>query len=106
MAEHLGLTVLEAADGEGALETLQAHPELIAIVVDLTMPRMGGGEVHRRVRVTRPRLPIVLCSGYSREALPPLKDPAEPTVFLQKPFSFLEMEDAIREALARSGTKA
>lgn len=103
MIERMGMGVIEAADGEEAWTIYQArHETLRGIVLDLTMPRMGGAEVHRLIRRVAPRFPIVLCSGYSREALPELVDLDEPTVFLQKPFNYAQLEAAIREVLDRT----
>jgi PAS domain S-box-containing protein len=36
-----------------------------AVICDLTMPRMRGDELVRKIRVIRPDIPIILCTGYS-----------------------------------------
>ena len=43
------------------------HDEIAAVVVDLTMPDIGGDEVLARVRGLRPGIPVVLMSGYTQE---------------------------------------
>ncbi len=100
MFERLGFQVIEAADGDEAWTLFLAHrSSLSAVVLDLTMPRRGGLEVYALIRSETPRMPVVLCSGYSREAIPEPLDPLEPRVFLQKPFTFRQMEAALREVL-------
>jgi len=103
MAEELGFRVIEAEDGVEAWTLFQAHrEELCLVILDLTMPRRGGAEVYKSIRNELARMPVMLCSGYSREALPVQVDPMEPRLFLQKPFSFREFESAITELLSRS----
>jgi len=49
MLEHLGYAVIEADDGESALETAhRLRPDLI--LLDIAMPRMDGLEVCRKLR--------------------------------------------------------
>jgi len=100
MAERLGFQVLGAEDGEVAWEAFQAREsEITAVVLDLTMPRRGGAEVYALIRERAPRLPILLCSGYSKEAIPEALGPDEPRGFLQKPFTYAQFETALRGLL-------
>lgn len=107
MVERLGLTVLEAADGQEAWDLFQAHREdLQWVILDLTMPRMGGLEVYQRIRAGHPSLPVLLCSGYSREAIPEPTDPSEPTAFLQKPFRYAQLTSALQELARKAAGEA
>ena len=102
MAERLGFEVLEAMDGEQALDIFKARgKDLKAVMLDLTMPRRGGIEVYSLIRQECPELPIVLCSGYSREAIPDMESPGEPRAFLQKPFTFAQLQAVLEEVLVR-----
>ncbi|MFM1851800.1 MAG: hypothetical protein RIS54_1484 [Verrucomicrobiota bacterium] len=38
-----------------------------AVVLDLTMPHLGGQETMQRLRSVRPDLPVLLISGYNRQ---------------------------------------
>ncbi len=63
-----GHEVVEAVDGQQALEVARSEP-LAAIVLDKVMPKMDGFEVVRHLRED-PRtenLPIVMLTGSSRE---------------------------------------
>jgi CheY-like chemotaxis protein len=57
--------VLEAADGEQALEVARSH-ELDLIVLDLAMPGRSGFEVLPELQEAAPGTPVVVLSGYQR----------------------------------------
>ena len=80
-----GYTVLEAHDGQEALEILRRHETHIDLVItDVVMAKLGGLELARRLRREQPGLPILLMSGYSTDELPA----DDPTIgFVQKPFT-------------------
>ena len=64
--ETHGATVLRAASGEEALAILRDPAGAVSLVLlDMTMPGMGGEEALRRLREIHPRLPVILMSGYS-----------------------------------------
>jgi CheY-like chemotaxis protein len=84
--EHNGYRVLLAENGEEAIEVLAAHPEVVAVLLDLTMPDISGDEVARHLRSIRPSLPILLSSGYSEAEARERFGAAEVTSFLEKPY--------------------
>ena len=58
------------------------------MLLDLTMPGICGPELFVEVRRLAPRLPIILCSGYSApSALHSLADEAN-AVFMAKPYRY------------------
>ena len=61
-----GMRVTIAADGERALENEAADP-CDAVVLDLRMPGLHGSHVARRLRLSRPGLPIVVLTGVPDE---------------------------------------
>ena len=94
MIEDLGYAAVTAADGEAALALLGTKP-IDAVLVDLTMPRMSGAEVIAAVRRDHPHLPVVLCSGYDRDARGPIRADA----YLPKPFRIEALERTLAELL-------
>ena len=61
-----GVQALEANDGETALRIYREQKETIdMILLDLTMPGIGGDETLRQLRAISPQLPVVVMSGYS-----------------------------------------
>jgi len=66
--ESLGYVVLKACDGVEALEVYFNHTaEIAAVVSDVMMPRMQGGELASRIKQHNPVLPVLLMSGYDRD---------------------------------------
>lgn len=61
LKEREGTDVLEAVNGEEALEAARTHA-LDLIVLDLNLPALGGLELLRRLVRTRPQLPILVFS--------------------------------------------
>ena len=85
--QHAGYDVLEAEDGAAGLQVIRTQGDRIDMVLlDLTMPRMGGVEVFAEIKKRCPDLPVVLMSGYSRGNVLKLFADALPDDFLEKPF--------------------
>src|SRR5204863_3062744 len=62
--KHHGFQVLEAADGQEGVETFQRHAAVTQLVLlDLSMPRLGGNDVLRRIRAMRADVPVLMMSG-------------------------------------------
>ncbi|GLH69600.1 hypothetical protein GETHPA_11330 [Geothrix rubra] len=91
-----GFTVLQAGDGLAGLDAFREHRDNLRLVLlDLTMPRMGGEEALREMRALREDIPAVLWSGYGERA-----DPGATALpFLRKPFNARELLAKVREAL-------
>ncbi|MBI3610207.1 MAG: PAS domain S-box protein [Nitrospirae bacterium] len=63
--EHHGYTVLLAKNGEEAIEIFRREHERIKLVVlDLTMPRMSGREVLKRLRQFDPKIRVLISTGH------------------------------------------
>jgi CheY-like chemotaxis protein len=63
LLERAGYRVLTAPDGHSGLELFSNQP-VDVVVLDYSMPGMHGGEVARRMRQTKPEIPILLLSAY------------------------------------------
>ena len=99
--ERAGLEVVEARDGQEAVDRFRAESGRIQVVfLDLTMPRMGGAEAFRLIRQLDPAARVLLTSGYTeQEALDTLAN-LIPDGFLQKPFRVRDLVDKVRELMA------
>jgi signal transduction histidine kinase/CheY-like chemotaxis protein len=96
-----GYTVIEAADGEQALDIIRGHAGLIDLLVsDIVMPNLGGVELAKRVLVERPEILILLVTGYDPEGMSILDDKARPVGFLQKPFTPTQLLAKVSTMLA------
>ncbi len=96
--ERCGFDVVEATSGEDALARYQEQPEgVAAVVLDLTMPGLGGEATFRELRRLRPDLPVVLSSGY----VPDEGSTLAGIPFLAKPYRPTELVDAVKGAMTK-----
>lgn len=86
--EMRGYEVLEARDGRFGVDQVKAHGSRISLVLlDMTMPHMGGPAAFKEMRQLQPELPVVLSSGYNEaEALGRFEGKGLKG-FIQKPYS-------------------
>jgi signal transduction histidine kinase len=98
--EHFGYTVFEASSGHGGVDLFsRLHDRISAVVLDLTMPRMDGREVWRRIRRIRPDMKIIISSGFEEsDAMKQFADDRSLT-FLKKPFTASGLAGKIKEVL-------
>lgn len=94
-----GHEVLEARDGDIALEVFRSSQPIDLVIIDATMPRMGGVEVIAELRRLDPALPIILVSGYSETLAAGIEQGR--VSFLQKPYSLADLHAAMHDALKR-----
>jgi two-component system cell cycle sensor histidine kinase/response regulator CckA len=98
--QQAGFRVVVAHDGQEGIEVFQKHPEIVLVLLDLTMPRRGGVQALEVMRRLRDHIPVVLMSGYSLNDMP-LGLVKEGLVgFLQKPFTATGLLAAVKRALA------
>ena len=100
-----GWTVDEAGDGEEGLRLLRAggRERYAAVLCDLRLPGLSGGEVYRRVREEAPELlpRLVFSTGdaTSPEAREILEGTACPV--LEKPFDLVALAEALDRRRSR-----
>ncbi|GAA4535960.1 response regulator transcription factor [Amycolatopsis samaneae] len=102
-----GFLVTEAGDGRAALDRIaEQAPDLM--VLDLSLPGLGGLDVLRRVRLdqARPPLPVVVLSGRSGETDRIIGLDLGADDYLVKPFSPEELAARVRSVLRRSAPVA
>jgi len=101
MIQALGYNVLTAADGQAAIATYEAEKDKIGLVVlDLIMPKMGGGDVFDRLKVIDPDVKVLLSSGYSIDGQAAAIMKRGCRGFIQKPFSIQELSQKISQIMA------
>jgi len=96
----IGFSALTAANGREALEIFRERGnEIGLILLDLLMPVMDGTETYYRLREISRTIPIVFCSGCSKEELPSGILDDEHTDFLKKPFKPDQLRNVLLEML-------
>jgi two-component system, cell cycle sensor histidine kinase and response regulator CckA len=99
MVERCGYGAVGAADGQEAVELVrEAAARYDCVLLDLTMPRMGGEDALREIRQIAPELPVLLCSGYPAQELTERFAGLGFSGFVQKPYRLAEIRGRL-EAL-------
>jgi CheY-like chemotaxis protein/two-component sensor histidine kinase len=108
LLEGGGCRVTEAVDGEDAIRVFQeARDAFDCVLLDQSMPRLGGHEVFQRIRGLRPGIPVVLVSGFSEEETFGRLGGAPLARALQKPIPGERLIATVREVIAEgAGTRA
>ncbi len=95
--EQAGLRVVTAADGHEAVEVFSQHAgEIHAVLLDLSMPGMDGGEVFQHITQLVPDVRVVLCSGYNEQDVHTKLGGRKPAGFLRKPYHPSELVNRLR----------
>jgi CheY-like chemotaxis protein len=95
-----GYHVVEAENGEHALEQYVALPEPPrCIVLDLSMPVMGGDECLRTLRQRGSTVPVLMTSGYDADDVAAHLVERGTVHFLQKPYTASALVTAVAELL-------
>jgi CheY-like chemotaxis protein len=101
LASH-GYIVLEAKDGPSALAISKNHSGPIHLLIaDAAMPGMSGMELAAVVRSLRSAIRVLLISGDSHGS-----GIAGEKLFLQKPFTSVELLRKVREAIGARSSKS
>jgi signal transduction histidine kinase/ActR/RegA family two-component response regulator len=104
MLAGLAVETLEASDGLAAVEVFLAERRRIDLVLlDLTMPRLGGVETLRRLRAIDPAVRAVVTSGYTAQEIGLRFGDGPPDGFLHKPYTQEALAAAVQAAM-RPGT--
>ena len=105
--EDAGMAVLEASDGRAAVDLVLSNPDAVDVVLlDVTMPRMGGREALDEIRVLRPDLPVVLCSGYDENQTLAGLSGSHRSPFIKKPFRLQTLVTVVHDAAGTPGASS
>ncbi len=98
--ESYGYDTRIAVNGAEAVEIFRRRPEAIGLVLlDLTMPVMGGEEALRRMQAIEPRVRVLLTSGYSEvEAIQRFAGKGL-AGFIQKPYTAGALAEKVRDLI-------
>ena len=100
MLERQGFRVIAVEDGREAVRVFRAvSGEIDAVLLDVSMPHLGGGEALREMRRLRSDVKAILCSGYMEGRARELCDGPVQASFLRKPFDSETLVGALRELL-------
>ncbi|MBI4342526.1 MAG: response regulator [Candidatus Omnitrophica bacterium] len=102
--EHEGYEVLDAADGERAVERANAELPIHLILLDIKLPRLDGYEVCRRLKAksSTSHIPILLFTASEAQAARLTDQCIEVGAndWIKKPFRTKELMDKIHRLIA------
>ncbi|MEN6374503.1 MAG: PAS domain S-box protein [Smithella sp.] len=100
MLIQLGFQVLTANNGREGLEVFKTHGnEVSFIILDLTMPEMGGEEAFLELRKLRQDVKVILSSGYNEQDVTQRFVGKGLAGFIQKPYTLAGLRSALNRAL-------
>ncbi|WBQ13589.1 response regulator [Hyphomonadaceae bacterium BL14] len=99
-----GYEVVEACDGEEALEILEAEPDSFDLLLsDVVMPGMSGPKLLSNARHLLGSARIVFISGYAEEDFSDTISADLAISFLPKPFEIQDLAERVKHELAEAG---
>jgi two-component system, OmpR family, response regulator len=99
--EREGYTVVQARDGEEALERYR-ETQVDLVILDLMLPRLDGLAVCRRLREERSAVPIIMLTARGDEGDKVLGLELGADDYITKPFSIREFMSRVRALLRRA----
>jgi CheY-like chemotaxis protein len=97
--DQAGYDVLTASNGSEALDIYAAQPNRIDVVVlDMTMPVMGGEETLEHLAARWPDVTVIATSGYDLQEAG-CRLAVRPAGFLQKPYTAAQLTLKIAEVV-------
>ena len=98
--ERLGYTVTGFTSSVQALEAFKETPDNFDVLItDMTMPVMTGDCLALEIKKIRPKLPVLLCTGFSEKMSREKAGDMGIHQFLQKPLTTSELATSLRLAL-------
>jgi nitrogen-specific signal transduction histidine kinase len=84
--KRAGYDVLEAADGQEAIDVFRSNADSIdCVLLDFNMPKLNGEEVFKELRKIREDARVVLCSGFTEHEILSRFEGSGIAGFIQKP---------------------
>lgn len=98
---RMGYSIVEAENGEHALECLRNDAEFDLIITDIVMPgSVNGVQLAQKARKLHPDLRILFTSGYAQDALAKEKLVPSDIPMLNKPFRTTELAEKVKDVLS------
>jgi CheY-like chemotaxis protein len=97
---NFGYGVIEAADGQEAVEKFLEYRDVVQLLLlDVMMPKKNGQEVYEEIRKLEPGIRALFTSGYTPETVLNKRVLLEGANFVMKPVSPEALLKKVREVL-------
>lgn len=98
--ERLGYTVTTRTSSLEALTLFQAGPHAFDLVItDMAMPDMRGDKLTTQLMAVRPRIPVILCTGFSNQISEESALKIGIKAFVYKPIVRKDLAETVRRVL-------
>jgi two-component system CheB/CheR fusion protein len=102
--QRYGYKVLLAEDGRAAIEIVRQRTGQIGLVLlDMTMPVMGGDEAFVHLAEIAPRIPVIASTGYSETEAAQRFAGRQLAGFIQKPYTAAQLARLVKAVLKKVG---
>jgi signal transduction histidine kinase len=96
----LGFSILEAENGEEALQTISKfHGTIDLLLTDVVMPKMNGVDLAEKVEILHPEVKIIFMSGYTENATIKQKILSDSVNFISKPVTPVLLSNLVKKVL-------
>ncbi|MFH0783903.1 MAG: response regulator [Pseudomonadota bacterium] len=100
MLQAYGYAITTETDSEKALALFAGEPKRFDLVItDMTMPKMSGDLLTKKILAIRPDMPVIIATGYNKRISAPEAIELGAKAFLTKPFEKAILVGAIRKVL-------
>ncbi len=101
LLSSFGYQVMEAADGETALELIKENAgEIDVLISDVVMPGMDGPAMLEAARDYLGPARVIFISGYTERDMSQTLDKGRAISFMPKPFTLRQLGERVKEELA------
>lgn len=94
-----GYTVIEANNGETALDMVEKGEKFDVLITDVVMPKMDGPTLNKKVRDLYPNAKTIFISGYTEDTFRKNLDHDADIHFLPKPYTLKDLASKVKEVL-------
>jgi CheY-like chemotaxis protein len=103
MLERRGFATLAAGEPDEATSICRDQPgEINALIADLTLPGVSGGDLAKTIRDMRPGIAVVFVSGLPKDIAVSKGQITEEDVLVKKPFTADALLQALKDALGQN----
>jgi DNA-binding NtrC family response regulator len=96
-----GYNVLQAMDGEQAIELYRQHlKEIDAVLLDIRLPKKSGEQVFQEMKMVNPAVKVIMASGFLDPKIKIDMTLAGVKHFVDKPYVMTEVLDIVEDILS------
>ncbi|MCX5812833.1 MAG: response regulator [Proteobacteria bacterium] len=94
-----GYTIIEAIDGEDAVDKFKQHRDIDLSIIDSVMPKKNGREVYEEMHGINPHVKTLFTSGHTKDVILNKGIEDKEFDFIAKPLSLNNLLQKVREML-------